>query len=291
MANRYWIGTGSDVSAAANWGGSAPVDSDSAFILKATEAITTNLAQSSIDLVDLTIGKDVTASIGSPTVPLYYGVMTGKVVIDAPRCPSINFRCTSVPTLIVKNAGNDNYAFHLYGGTVTTMIVNKAGRVVIGANATVTTLVIGNSGDIMNDVVIEIEEGATVGTIIQNGGQANCKATVTTVKVNAGIHTNNGVGAGAVTTLDVGPYGKYIFNADGKTITTANIYGVLDARQDPKVKTVTTANLYGGGQLLFENGVGTVAVGTLNGYGGFYDAVASSMNVIVPPSIGVIRAS
>lgn len=291
MATRYWIGTGNDVGNAASWGGSAPVDTDSAYILKSTDALTTNLNQSGIDLVDLVIGGDVSASIGTPSSPLYYGVMTGKVVIDSPRCPAIHFRCTSVPTIVVKDTGNDNYAFHLYGGTVTAMYINKAGRVVIGANATVTTLRIGNSGDIANDVVVEIEEGASITTIIQNGGVIYNKANATTINVNAGMHVNNGTGAGAVTTLTITPNAKYFFNADGKTISTVNIEGgVFDARKDPKAKTVTTVNLQSGGQFLAENGVGTVAVGTLNGYGGVYDTVATSMNIVIPPSSGMIRA-
>lgn len=285
MASRTWLDTSGDAGANANWG-TAPADGDSAYILQASQTITTNVNQSSVDLVDLYIGENVTGTIGTATSPLYYGICTGKCVVNAPSAQAVNLRFTSIPTLIVRGASASPYGFHLYSGNINTMYVTKGGTIRIGANATVTTLYVMYENSQAGDTNIIIEEGAALTTVHQIGGMVNSQVAFTTYNISGGTLMQVGESTGSITTLNMYGSANVVYSSPGTTITTLNGYGgTFDASQDGRAKTISTANSYTGNLIMGDNGTETITFTTVNKYGGKFIGKAGTLNENIPMAL------
>lgn len=255
MAIDNYLNQSGDWSAAANWGtGAAPTSSDIVAILNGTYALTTSLpaAAAGVNYAGFQLGPGFSGTIGTGAAPLYLGSVTARIDWQGVNCSGAHLAVDTGDTcaIDVRGTGPGLYALALYGpGTWSEVNVQSAQKVYIGASAVVTLLVV-HAG-----ARVYIESGATVTTIINQGGVIDNYAAVTTINQADGVFMHLGSTTFNVTTLN-NYGGTFKFFSGGGTITTANMHGgTLNADGgNGAARVITTLARYGGSVNL--NGLG-----------------------------------
>ena len=230
--------TDGDWTNTANWGGVAPVDTDTVFVHSGDQAIT-GVDQSDIELATLRFAPSWTGNIGSSGTPLwidstlfYYEANTTAAYIDGIFSKMYFNSVSSEPNALVLNATNANTVTALYA---------RRGTLTIGAAGTVTAGHMNPMGD-TDTLKVTIASGATVANWTMSGGRLYNNAAISTEFIQSGGIVEHLANTAALWTL-MG--GKLI--PKGGTVTTLDMYGgELDLDQGTGQRTISTINYYGG---------------------------------------------
>src|ERR1043165_1698556 len=259
-----------DWSSTQNWdAGSVPVSTNDIVLANSAIGIFYGLAQSAVTLTSLTIDSTFTAPIGLPkrnvngygeyrpdylqigattlTIGRGSGQGSGRIKID---------NGTAQTTVNVYGSGQPaepGYEAILWKGPHASNVVNVfkgsfAPAVFAGEVATIATLRVGYTTNVLGDAQVRCGSGVTLTTITQTGGSLEINSAATTITKTAGNLTVNGTAT--VTTLNENG-GTTIYKSSG-TITTLNVSagGTFDKSQDLRALTITNTNLYSGATLL-----------------------------------------
>ena len=252
MATRIWQSTDGDWANTASWSGAAvPADGDSVYFPPSnSQAVTSGLGQSSIELVDMIVHPGFTAAIGSTGTLLdiaisgsllYYGSgglhVASSLGSAATNIELILIAAASPGTLITIDSESGD------AGTIP-LIHLARGKVTFGQNLTGNTNLYIDAVEGVNDVTLTSPLIAGVFVDVwQSAGRVELGDNVTgTWAISGGI----GISELAMTIADLNASGtaRFIHNSTG-TITDANICGnaMLDLTDNIDVKTITTLYL------------------------------------------------
>lgn len=259
MAITGWTGASSTAfGTVGNWTNGVPVDGDTAvFFGTPANNLTTDLAQSAIELNRLEVHSSFTGKIGvdaaSPLIIDVNNSTNPRTVINGGIGSQVylNGDQTSV---WVNTAGTAKFD----GGTITTLTLQK-GTVSLIAGVTVTTLYVSYNTVVASNVTLTIESGATVTTAHVVGGTTTASMAPTTLNMLAGSWTQDD--AGDITTLN--QYGGTFTWVDsgGNTITKLNQYGgTFDGRPSYGNNTITDIDVIGPASVLYLDQTGRITV-------------------------------
>lgn len=266
-----------DWSTAANWsGGAVPVSNDTVYIQNTTGSIKYGLNQSSVSLTALFSDSTFTGALGLPDVnadgdtPYFeyrprqlqidlqnfhvglgkgngsamIRVKTGTVVMTANIYNTANNALTDPPPVRIETGVANNTLNHIAG---------RVGVAFDGATAAkFTTVALGSVSNPNGQAVLEVGNGATIGTVTVDGGELSTLSSVTTLNQYGGQVTL--LGTAAITAL----------NGDGGTLywQAASIIGTpvaatgytIDATRDPRAKGFGSTLLMHPGSALLDDG-------------------------------------
>lgn len=290
MADRTWVDSSNDLGVGYD---GVPVDTDSAFILTGETDIVNGLDKSTIDLVDWKIGGGFVGNIGIPGSPAYYGIMTGKVIINKP-IGEAHIRVVSVPKLFVVSSPEGSYGVHIFGGTIPDLYILGGRKVRIGAGCVLGNVYIGNEKS--GGLQVHVDPGSTLsGVCYVDGGVVNCHAAW-------GIGTGSIVARGSESIFNHYPpdsstiaYVRTTSGAKYNPFGKLTIYTLVESfgkgslwngQVDSDKKTITVGNAYSGGVIDGRNEGGTILTVTGNEYGGLVLGAVTTHNPFVPGSSG-----
>jgi len=165
---------------------------------------------------------------GSGRIKINFGaVTTAAVVYNAGN--SIE---NSIPAILLKGTDADNTLIVMKGSVGTAFFA--------GEITTFNTISVGYITNQTSDSSVQCGGGATLGTIVQNGGSVSIQSNVTTYTQYAGK-----VVIGGSATVETGVFYGTVVDQSSGTWTTVTVNGVYDARQNPYDKTITNALLLG----------------------------------------------
>jgi hypothetical protein len=223
------------------------------------------LNQSAIDIAAFNVRKDYNGQIGREEDGKSYYLRIDPDTVDyqgASNLALIDIGSANISPQIECNGSalNGKFALYIKGSDIATLEVRK-GKVAIapltGETATVATLLVSYATNPLSDSDVTIGSGVTLTTLTQSGGKVELRCAATTVTTGAsGVCTT--AGSGAITTWHA--YGKIYPNSTG-TITTLNLYGLMDQTGDRNSRTISTTNIKPGSEIVR---VSNVTMSTIN---------------------------
>lgn len=252
-----------DVAVAENYvGGSVPSSGDTLILQNSSSSLLYNL--DALDGVKLVQYQSFTGTIGLPLYATYGqlsyreyrdtyltidggscvlglgdGAGSGRIKIDfgAVTTAAVVYNAgnsieNSIPAILLKGTDADNTLIVMKGSVGTAFFA--------GEITTFNTISVGYITNQTSDSSVQCGGGATLGTIVQNGGSVSIQSNVTTYTQYAGK-----VVIGESATVGTGVFYGTVVDQSSGTWTTITINGVYDARQNPYAKTITNALLLG----------------------------------------------
>ncbi len=251
MATRTWLDQNGNWTNTSNWsGGSAPANDDIIRIFDGNKTLDTNMT-TSITGTTLIVGPNFAGKIGTAGAPLVLSTGT-TVEFFGERTQQCYFNLTGGTVRIHATSANPN-AFHLIGGTATSLSI-RSGMLVIGGSATVTAgYILGPSAQ------VSVESGATLTAISQYGGTVNCEAAAGTVNQFAGTWNHVGDTTFNITALNIsGPQARFNWQSTGGTVTAVTVnHGYFDG-SNLDAGTITNGTVYTGGTIDIDNSMDTI---------------------------------
>lgn len=210
------------------------------------------LNQSSVDIAAFNVRKDYNGQIGREEDGKSYYLRIDPDSVDyqaSSNLALIDIGSAAISPQIECNGPplNGKFALYIKGSAIATLEVKK-GKVAVapltGETATITTLLVSFVSNAQSDADVTVGSGVTLTTLTQSGGKCLLKCAATTVSTYASAELTTD-GSGAITTWHL--FGKGYPNSTG-TITTLNLYGVLDESRDRSARTVSTINVKPGAE-------------------------------------------
>lgn len=266
MATRYWQGGDGNWDTVANWGGTKPVDGDTAIFPEGVSiGVNAGLDQGGVDLALMYIHPRFTGSIGSSGSPLF---IAGNLILhEGPgalyiesdaggvtdKIDELRINCTNASTIVEigSNAAD--------AGDVVKIVVDR-GNVTIKTNISLDAaarIECGHKGNVDGDVALAIAAGAgTLATLVQRGGHIMSDDIITALYKSAGMLIQD---TAKITTGDIfGGVLEYNHRVVGGDAIALRMHGgTLDLTQTADEKTISTLETHDGSTLIYNNNLHT----------------------------------
>lgn len=247
MADKTWIGTTGDYSAAANWSpANAPVNADNVRIPVGSGTITSGLDQSAVTLGDFIVEPGYSAAIASASANLK--IVCTRFIYHGTGLAYIDIQGSTIAPQIhaTASAQTGKRGLYLIGSAMTTLNV-MSGSVGVaqrfGETSTVATVrCVGSNASVWCGA------GTSLTTFYQDAGNSVIRCAATTVTCHGGTITTQE--SGAITTLDMDA-GTVKPQSTGTITTVTCDGGELDFTGSSAARTVTNLRLNPPGTLKY----------------------------------------
>jgi len=265
MAIREWLDVSGDFNSISNWtGATVPVAGDDIRILKGSKDVVTNVDKSGVAFDNVTVGPEFAGTWGTPSNPFKTGAID-RLNFNGRNCRSFNFEPDGCTDLVLQSTNPNPMSFYMPDGAATNVILKQGRGIRLGAGVVITTLMQAlDAGVNASDLLTIVEAGATLSTVIVDGGTFLCKAGVTAGYVKRGEWRHEAE-SGDITSLYMDG-GTFRHLGDDSDIPTLEVFaGTFDASEDSRPKSIggTSLKLWPRAVFNVNNGSFTITLGTI----------------------------